>query len=169
MAAAADDEKVIRNRLLVDGDGSGDDRRLTTLLRNFIKWCNSDASEEERYAQYQRLLVTLSQCEFALGKTEMVCEMNQRETARYEQMHSDIETSIREAQAKIRKCQQELREAKTVRKHRQNYDLLAGVIQQHPDRQESMKQMAELKTELTHLKDKREMLHRKVCLLLKNS
>jgi THO complex subunit 7 len=79
------------------------------------------------------------------------------------------ETSIREAQAKIRKCQQELREAKTVRKHRQNYDLLAGVIQQHPDRQESMKQMAELKTELTHLKDKREMLHRKVCLLLKNS
>jgi THO complex subunit 7 len=72
------------------------------------------------------------------------------------------ETSIREAQAKIRKCQQELREAKTVRKHRQNYDLLAGVIQQHPDRQESMKQMAELKTELTHLKDKREMLHRKL-------
>ena len=34
--------------------------------------------------------MTLSQCEFAMGKTEMVCEMNQRETHRYEQMHSDI-------------------------------------------------------------------------------
>ncbi|XP_062514806.1 THO complex subunit 7 homolog [Corticium candelabrum] len=162
MAAAADDEKVIRTRLLVDGDGSGDDRRLTTLLRNFIKWCNSDAPEEERHAQYQRLLVTLSQCEFAMGKTEMVCEMNQRETHRYEQMHSDIERSIQEAQIKIKASQKELRDAKNIRKHRQEYDALASIIQQHPDRQESAKQMVALETELSELKEQQEMLQTKL-------
>lgn len=42
-------EDVIRRRLLIDGDGTGDDRRLNVLLKTLIKWCNSsDESPEER-------------------------------------------------------------------------------------------------------------------------
>lgn len=42
-------EDVIRRRLLIDGDGTGDDRRLNVLLKTLIKWCNSaDEKPEER-------------------------------------------------------------------------------------------------------------------------
>lgn len=42
-------EEVIRRRLLIDGDGTGDDRRLNVLLKTLIKWCNSsDEKPEER-------------------------------------------------------------------------------------------------------------------------
>lgn len=34
-------EDVIKRKLLIDGDGTGDDRRLTLLLKAFTKWSNS--------------------------------------------------------------------------------------------------------------------------------
>lgn len=43
------DEEVIRRRLLVDGDGTGDDRRLNILFKTMLKWCNSTEDMEERY------------------------------------------------------------------------------------------------------------------------
>uniref|UniRef100_A0A8C9MY34 Uncharacterized protein n=1 Tax=Serinus canaria TaxID=9135 RepID=A0A8C9MY34_SERCA len=38
--------EVIRKRLLIDGDGAGDDRRINLLVKSFIKWCNSGSQEE---------------------------------------------------------------------------------------------------------------------------
>lgn len=34
-------EEVIWRKLLIDGDGIGDDRRLNILLRTYLKWCNT--------------------------------------------------------------------------------------------------------------------------------
>lgn len=39
-------DEVIRKRLLIDGDGAGDDRRINLLVKSFIKWCNSGSQEE---------------------------------------------------------------------------------------------------------------------------
>lgn len=40
-------DEVIRKRLLIDGDGAGDDRRINVLLKSFTKWCNTPGSPEE--------------------------------------------------------------------------------------------------------------------------
>lgn len=40
-------DEVIRKRLLIDGDGAGDDRRINVLLKSFIKWCHSNVAPEE--------------------------------------------------------------------------------------------------------------------------
>lgn len=42
-------DEVIKKRLLIDGDAGNDEKRLTNLLKAFIRWCNSDDSGEERY------------------------------------------------------------------------------------------------------------------------
>lgn len=39
-------ESVIKRRLLIDGDGTGDDRRLNVLLKSFIKWSNTKDTAE---------------------------------------------------------------------------------------------------------------------------
>lgn len=39
-------ESVIKRRLLIDGDGTGDDRRLNALLKSFIKWSNTKDTPE---------------------------------------------------------------------------------------------------------------------------
>lgn len=42
-------DEVIRKRLLIDGDGAGDDRRINVLLKSVTKWCNSTGTPEEGY------------------------------------------------------------------------------------------------------------------------
>uniref|UniRef100_A0A8U7P8M5 THO complex subunit 7 n=1 Tax=Corvus moneduloides TaxID=1196302 RepID=A0A8U7P8M5_CORMO len=149
MGAVTDDE-VIRKRLLIDGDGAGDDRRINLLVKSFIKWCNS-GSQEEGYSQYQRMLSTLSQCEFSMGKTLLVYDMNLREMENYEKIYKDIENSIAAAHEKISECKKQILQAKRIRKNRQEYDALAKVIQHHPDRHETLKQLEALGKELQNL------------------
>ena len=40
------EEDVMKMRLLVDGDGTGDDRRLNMLLKTLIKWCNTEEDQQ---------------------------------------------------------------------------------------------------------------------------
>ncbi|NXK35408.1 THOC7 protein, partial [Piprites chloris] len=155
-------DEVIRKRLLIDGDGAGDDRRINLLVKSFIKWCNS-GSQEEGYSQYQRMLSTLSQCEFSMGKTLLVYDMNLREMENYEKIYKDIvqyksvyffffkENNIAAAHEKISECKKQILQAKRIRKNRQEYDALAKVIQHHPDRHETLKQLEALGKELQNL------------------
>jgi len=42
-------DDVIKRKLLIEGDGGNDDRRINSLLKTFIKWCQSSESTEERF------------------------------------------------------------------------------------------------------------------------
>ncbi|XP_075039467.1 THO complex subunit 7 isoform X2 [Mixophyes fleayi] len=160
MGSVTDDE-VIRKRLLIDGDGAGDDRRINLLVKGFVKWCNS-GSQEDGYAQYQRMLSTLSQCSFSMGKTLLVHDMNLREMENYEKIYNDIESSIAAAHEKIAECKKQILQAKRIRKNRQEYDALAKVIQHHPDRHETLKQLEALDKELKQLSHTKESVEDKL-------
>lgn len=44
------DETIIKRKLLIDGDGIGDDRRINIGLKQFVKWCNTDdETPDEKY------------------------------------------------------------------------------------------------------------------------
>ncbi|XP_022082501.1 THO complex subunit 7 homolog [Acanthaster planci] len=158
----ATDDEVIRRRLLIEGESGGDDRRINTLLRMFIKWCNSDTSEEESVATYQKMLSILAQVEFAMEKTQLIHDMNTKELTNYEELYSEIEQSIKEAHSKISACKLQVQDAKRVRKNRQEYDALAKVIKLQPDRRESMKKLEELDKELSNLKCSKQTLEQKL-------
>ncbi|XP_040207880.1 THO complex subunit 7 homolog [Rana temporaria] len=160
MGAVTDDE-VIRKLLLIDGDGAGDDRRINLLVKSFIKWCNS-GSQEDGYTQYQRMLSSLSQCSFSMGKTLLVHDMNLREMENYETIYSDIESSIAAAHEKIAECKKQILQAKQIRKNRQEYDALAKVIQNHPDRHETLKQLEALDKKLKQLSHTKENVEDKL-------
>uniref|UniRef100_A0A8C1GBY0 THO complex 7 n=1 Tax=Cyprinus carpio TaxID=7962 RepID=A0A8C1GBY0_CYPCA len=151
MGMLCDFDEVIRKRLLIDGDGAGDDRRINVLMKSFTKWCHSSFSPEEGFSQYQRMVTSLAQCEFSMGKTLLVYDMNLKEMENYEAIYADIEKSITSAHEKIAECKKEIQRAKRIRKNRQEYDALARVIKQHPDRHETLKQLEALDKELQQL------------------
>ncbi|EDO43898.1 predicted protein [Nematostella vectensis] len=150
------DDEVIRKRLLIDGEGVGDDRRITTLMKTFVKWCNS--TDDDNDASYQKLLAQLAQCEFAMGKTEMVHAMNERETENYEKAYKEVEQSITHAYEEIATCKTNLQEAKRIRRNKQEYDALAKEITKHPERQETTRQISELEKDLNSLTETKESL-----------
>ncbi|XP_045164609.1 THO complex subunit 7 homolog [Mercenaria mercenaria] len=163
MASVTDDE-VIKKRLLIDGDAGNDEKRLTSLLKTFIRWCNStdDPSSEESHLTVQRMLATLAQSDHAIQKSSQVYRMNLLEQENYERLNKQIESRIEEAEQKIKESKEELKMAKQIRKHRQEYDALAKVIQQQPDRQETTRKLQNVDEELKHSEETKKKLEQKL-------
>ncbi|KAH7947137.1 THO complex subunit 7 homolog [Rhipicephalus sanguineus] len=158
MAPVSEDE-IIRRKLLIDGDGMGDDRRLNMLLKVFLKWCmTDDDGEEETRLVYERMLMTLAQCEFSISKSQHVLAMNDAEMKNYEQLYSEIEVGIANAQKKIVENKLELQKAKSIRKNKQEYDALAKVIATQPDRRGMLSQLECLEKQIRSLQESQQAL-----------
>ncbi|PIK45485.1 putative THO complex subunit 7-like [Apostichopus japonicus] len=155
-------EEVIRKRLLIEGESGADDRRIGSLLKLFVKWSESDESAEESAATYEKMMSTLAQIEFSMEKKQLINNMNAKEMKHYEVIYQKIESEINEAFDRIAGCKEELNEARRVRRHRQEYDNLARVIQKQPDRKETTKKLEELDRELGSLMENKNTLGRKV-------
>ncbi|KAK3101600.1 hypothetical protein FSP39_004764 [Pinctada imbricata] len=153
---------IIKKRLLIEGDGGNDDKRLNSLLKSFVRWCNSDEGDEDSNLAHQRMLAQLAQSEYTIEKSLYVHRMNLREQENYEKLCKQIESKIKEATEKIAECKSELQQAKRIRKNRQEYDALAKVIQQHPDRQSTTKQLETLDKDVTLLEEQKETLEQKL-------
>ena len=41
----AEDDAIMKTRLLIDGDGMGDDRKINTLIRQIVKFAGANADE----------------------------------------------------------------------------------------------------------------------------
>uniref|UniRef100_T1J0H4 THO complex subunit 7 homolog n=1 Tax=Strigamia maritima TaxID=126957 RepID=T1J0H4_STRMM len=155
-------DEVIRRKLLIDCDGMGDDRRITMLLKTFNKWCMTDEPEEDCRQTYERMMSQLAQCEFAMTKSQLVSVMNKAEMGNYESLYKNIEQAIEEAHKDIATRKHDLVQAKRIRKNRQEYDALARVITQHPDRQATLSNLTSLHKELDKLKQTRQSLEDKL-------
>ncbi|KAG0414846.1 hypothetical protein HPB47_007988 [Ixodes persulcatus] len=126
---------------------------------------------------YERMVMTLEQCEFAISKSQQVLCMNQAEMKNYKQLYSEIgactdaasrsvftilhplsEIGIANAQKKIVANKQELQKAKSIRKNKQEYDALAKVIGTQPDRRGSLSQLEALEREIRGLDRARQAL-----------
>ncbi|EFX71485.1 hypothetical protein DAPPUDRAFT_201659 [Daphnia pulex] len=142
------DEEIIRRRLLFDGEGTGDERRLNVLLKGFLAWCNSTDSVEETQASYARMIGQIAQCEFAATKSLRCCEMNTAEQQHYDDLYNQIEEGIVSAKKDIEATKKELQEARQIRRNKMEYDALAAIIQTQPDRRSNQEKLSLLRQEL---------------------
>lgn len=156
------EEDVMKMRLLIDGDGTGDDRRLNMLLKALIKWCSAEDDQHTCELQYQRMLTQLSGIEWNMTKSRMAAAMNQAELENYAVLHQKVEAGITEAREEIEGTKADLAEAKRVRKNRMEYDALAKVITTHPDRETSEARIEALRQEQKQLEEKEVKLDQKL-------
>lgn len=155
-------EDVIKRRLLIDGDGTGDDRRLNVLQKLLIKWCNSEESQEENQLSLDRMLGQLAYCEHTVKKSQRVAQMNAIELENYQNLSKKIKNDIKEEKKVIEKTKAALVEAKVVRKNKMECDLLGNAINEQPDRKETCKKLDQLKNELKNLKESRAQIEKKM-------
>lgn len=110
---------------------------------------------------YDRLMAQLAQCQFAAAKTERTSQMIDEELLNYQKLSQTIEKSIEAAKQEIDESKKELVTAKQIRKNKMEYDQLAKVIKQQPDRKETQKHIETLQKELAEHNDKKLKLERK--------
>lgn len=110
------------------------------------------------------MLAQLAQCEFAVTKSQLGTEMMNAELNSYESLSQILETGIEVAKGNIEKSKADLLQAKTVRKNRIEYDVLAKVISEQPDRKETLERLSTLKAELAGLETTKQQLESRLAL-----
>ena len=156
------EEEIIRRRLLFDGDGTGDDKRITTILKTIVKWSTTEYDEEERNLSFQKILALLSQCEYSMTKHHLSYQMNIKERQNYEVLYQNIQDQIVKAKEEIATCKTELKQARTVRKNKQEYDALAKVIETQPERKQLGREIDNVHSELETLDEAKQKLVQKL-------
>ncbi|XP_045133300.1 THO complex subunit 7 homolog [Portunus trituberculatus] len=158
------DEEIIRRRLMIDGDGTGDARLMMMFMKQFIKWCTTDDSPQESQNQYDRLLTQLATIEHSSLKWKSIVDMNNEEIKNYELLREETSNNVEKACVAIEEAKQELEEARQVRRNRLEYDALARLIKEHPPRSDTANKLAHLTQHLHSLKSKRDQLEEKISL-----
>merc|ERR1712109_387892 len=154
-----------KNRLLFDGDGNGDDRRLNMLLKLTTKWAhatNPNGDPEEDIKTHAKLRAQLLQCQWTDEKTKLVQAMNEREANTYEQLFEKIRSEIEHAEKEINETKIELDKAKKIRRNKMEYDAMAKQINLYPSRASTGKKKQEILAQLNRLKEEEEMLEDKL-------
>lgn len=145
------EDEIVKRKLLVDGDGGGDDKRLVVFQKYVIDWCNDSVDTDiESDVKFQKLMSHLCNVEYQAEKTWLVRQMAVREQNRYDSLHQEIGESIAAAQIEIEECKAELVKAKQIRKNKQEYDVWAKKVMEHPNREQTT---SELKGEHEKLKE----------------
>ncbi|KAK9878665.1 hypothetical protein WA026_023114 [Henosepilachna vigintioctopunctata] len=157
------DEEVIRRRLLIDGDGTGDDRRLNLLLKNLTKWANStESSHTDNQTVFDKLLWQIGLCEFSVKRSQILTRNSAKQLEKYHQIQTKFESEIAKTKESIEDSKTNLKQAKIWKQNQLMYDLLANTIVGHPARKETNAMLENLKSELKKLNDQRESLEQKL-------
>lgn len=108
------------------------------------------------------MLGQLAQCEFTVRKSAFCRKMMGNELKNYKEISKAIDGGIEQAKIQITQSKENLVKAKKIRKNRMEYDVLAKVISQQPDRKETTAKLETLKKDLDDLKDSRTKLDQKL-------
>ncbi|XP_044756571.1 THO complex subunit 7 homolog isoform X2 [Coccinella septempunctata] len=156
-------DEVIRRRLLIDGDGTGDDRRLNVILKNLTKWAHSTGTEpNDNQIVLDRTLWQLGLCEFSVKRSKILRKTSTKQLRKYSQIQEKLEMEITKTKDSIEESKNNLKQAKIWKQNHVMYDLLANTIVGHPARKETNKMLNNLQTELKNLKEQSKSLEMKL-------
>ncbi|ENN74270.1 THO complex subunit 7 homolog [Dendroctonus ponderosae] len=157
------EEDVIKRRLIFDGDGTGEDRRLNVMMKIISKWINTaDESEEDCQVISDKILAQLALVEHSRHRSEFVRKQTEEQNAKYKALQAEMETNIRIKKREISTQKDELEQAKIIKQNRIQYDLLAKAIAKEPPRTEMNKNLKVLQKELAELASEKKQLENKL-------
>ncbi|BET01056.1 THO complex [Nesidiocoris tenuis] len=154
------DEEIIRKRLLVDGDATGDERRIYNLLKKFMKWSSKEGDNHDVTQMRDQLLAQVAQCEYAYLKSRLTASMTSAELENYDNSSNQIESEINNIKSNIAATKEDLKEARIIRKNRVECDVLINIIKEQPDRQNTSATLENLKSDLQNLEERYEQLEK---------
>lgn len=111
---------------------------------------------------HDRMHAQIAQCEFVMKKSHFSSQMMKRELKNYEKISEMINTGIENIKGQIDQNKENLLIAKQIRRNRMEYDSLAKIINQQPDRQNTVSKLNALKEELEQLEAKSGSLEKKL-------
>lgn len=108
------------------------------------------------------MLAQLCQCEFALKRSLLLNQTNEKQMQNYKALQSKLEEKIKEVKVVIEESKNNLTQAKVLKQNRMMYDLMAQSIEKHPARKVTNECLENLKAELQELREEQKQLEHKL-------
>jgi len=152
----------MRRRLLIDGEGVGDERRLQIVLRYIVELASTvDMDQKERDVICSRILLLLDEAELCMRRSYLTIGLNEKEHQVYEDIMKELEANIESTKGKILQVKEDLIRAKSIRKNRLDYEGIVDKMEEFPSRKESLERIEKVKNESKMLSEKKvELRHR---------
>ncbi|KAI1302343.1 THO complex subunit 7 -like protein [Halotydeus destructor] len=149
------DEEIIKRKLMFDGEGVGDDRRLNFLIKAFCVWSNQLRQEEipqhEKDVNYERMMIMLGDAELSMQKSECVKSMCSKEQNDYEKIFGSVEGDIDASKSQLVNLKEQLQVAKAERKNKSEANALVKRIEEFPSRLETNHKLSQANDEIANL------------------
>lgn len=156
------DEEIMKRKLMIDGEGLGDDRRINLLMTRFFQWINliqsPQVDREEQDLIFNRMMHLINDCELTAEKCLLLNKTLEKEMQVYSQFKEDMLQEIEVTKSKIDVVKENLIQARQVRNNRKAYEPLVDEIQKFPSRQESMEKINQIRKDALLLESKKKTL-----------
>jgi len=153
-------DDVIKRRLLVDGDGVGDDRRILALMKTYVQFCISkDDDPVHRMMAHRRLISNIHNVGMSLQRTQEMVRVNENTHKMFDDLGKSLRVEVEETKGHVSDYKRLLEEATKHRKHAMEYDALAKLILSQPDRKLTETKKKQLTKELQELKKRESKLN----------
>ncbi|KAG0559638.1 hypothetical protein M758_10G116200 [Ceratodon purpureus] len=151
----AEDDAVIRQRLLTRTTTTRGEPPLKKLIKKFTALAGEVEKEDSKYTEceklYRSLLQELATFELPLLKTKAVIDANRREQDSFKELHVELNKQIAQAQRDIEDLKVQLEEAKVERQHKEECEAIRKSIAAQSARSVTQKQLNDLEKELVQL------------------
>lgn len=151
----AEDEIIIKHRLLTRTTTTRGEPPLKKLQKKFTSFALEIEKDEDNFNDCARLskafLQELSTFEIPLLKSQAVIEANLREKENFNELKSETNRQILQAQADIEDLKKQLEESKIERQHKEECEATRKLISAQPPRSETQKIIRELEKEIAEL------------------
>ncbi|KAF0987533.1 hypothetical protein HZS_5022 [Henneguya salminicola] len=157
------DEEVLRKRLVNDNEGNGEEKRINTFIKNYLSFLLRDISDiEETEASYRKLKISLDQFEYNWKKQVDVNYLLDEDQNDHSQSINKFRQMIESARLEIQCKRNELLEAKSVNRLRQEYNILRQNLKKYQDPQEINESIACLDAQKKELTQKLDQFNQKL-------
>lgn len=151
----AEDDAVIRQRLLTRTTTTRGEPPLKKLIKKFTALAGEIEKEDSKYSEceklYRSFLQELATFELPLLKTKAVIDANRREQENFKELHVELNQQIAQAQQDIEDLKVQLELAKIERQHKEECEVIRKLISAQSPRAVTQKQLNDLEKELVQL------------------
>lgn len=145
-------EEIIKRRLMFDGDGTGDERKINLFQKVLSSWVASkNMSKEENLRILNKCFCLLRNIEYSWMKSKLVQKCCQEELDMYKKFQKRTEKNIERIRETIDQSKIVLQDVQKEKQHKLNYNMIAEEIASVPSRKETMNVVNKLNEELSEL------------------
>ncbi|CAH1121576.1 unnamed protein product [Ceutorhynchus assimilis] len=151
------DEDIIRRRLMFDGDGTGEDRRLNDFLKNISKWLRTDhKTEEDGLIMFDSITAQLEFVKHSRRLAHLRRRQINKELQMYANLYDAMQSRINERKDEIETQKISLKNSKIIKHNQMQYSMLTKSMNQETPRTESLKYLDCLHSDIKDIEAQKE-------------